>query len=186
MIDPNSTYPIILSPTINATLIPSSDPIKDWLPSIMAVVVVIIGYFLTVRAQRQQRLYDLKKEVYLDVLKAIIEVRRKWEIYNETILDFNTITAEQKRKPIHHEFDEIIDILRLIEMRLQMCASTKVYGVFFEVKLKALDNNRKDFDAIIEEKLIPAMAIDLRNKETLLERFLDDDPHINREKYRRK
>lgn len=149
-------------------------------------VVVIIGYFLTVRAQRQQRLYDLKKEVYLDVLKAIIEVRRKWEIHNEAVSDYNSITTEQKIKLIHQDFDEIIDILRLIEMRLQMCASTKVYGIFFEVKIKALDNNRNGFDDIIDEKLIPAMAIDLRNKETLLERFLDDDPHINREKYRQK
>ena len=91
--------PVVLIASINAALNHASpNLIKDWLPSITAIVVVIIGgiltYLSTIRIEEQKRQYELKKDAYFNIMGAIVDFRRENETYNERYNSSKKLTGD--------------------------------------------------------------------------------------------
>jgi hypothetical protein len=81
--DANLAYPIVITPTINATLMPSPpNPIKDWLPAFISIVVVILGsiatYYVNNRIENNKRQFELKQKVYFDGIDVAMEQVALW------------------------------------------------------------------------------------------------------------
>jgi hypothetical protein len=179
--DPNLTYQIILNAPINATLNPApTDLIKDWLPSITAIIVVIIGGFLTytatIRIEEQKRHYELKKEVYFSVLEAIAESRqkRRKKGVNDKAKEEEELTKYKKELIDFHRFDsseiekieitplDLAEFLALNRVKVEICGSRKVISLF----IKAINASKnlgpgKGFYFIVIFELVPAIREDL-------------------------
>jgi hypothetical protein len=81
--DPNLTQPVVLNASINAILIPApSNPIKDWLPAIISIVVVILGaiatYYVNNQIEMNKRRFELKQKVYFKGLELASEQIVLW------------------------------------------------------------------------------------------------------------
>jgi hypothetical protein len=167
----NLTYPIVFNASINATLNPTPpNLIKDWLPSIISIVVVIIGglitYFVAIRIEEQKHQYELKKEVYFGVLDAIYEVNRlRIELYRsihrDARKDSNLSSIEETTKMLL----ELTLLLKLHQSKMQICANEEINRIFDDVIVKAPnirdDGTYIEFDNAVRNKLIPAMNDDL-------------------------
>ena len=66
----------------------------------------LITYFVTVKIERQKREYELKKEVYFDVLKVILDLREAYGDFNfakeakEASFVLNELAKKVKKKSI--------------------------------------------------------------------------------------
>jgi len=175
--DPILTYPVVLNASINATLSPApTNLIKDWLPSIISIVVVIIGgfltYFLTIRIEEHKRQYELRKEVYFDVMSAIIDFRREYEEYDLARKNREMIADLARKSPLlgMHMLDKtqierlkkISASLKLLQMKMKICTGEDMNRIFSDVILKA--QNVEDYQAFndaVFNQLIPAIEYDL-------------------------
>jgi hypothetical protein len=184
-LDPNLTYPVFLNASINATIAQSpSNPIKDWLPSIISIAVVIIGgfitYFVTVQIEKQKKEYELKKEVYFGVLNTIVEMRQKWKDLDKLKIQ---VPVDEKWKDLDNlkkqalvkDYDTLIrynrdleDLLALNRMKIGVCGGHEILRVFDEAtnvlsKVPGVESIKKqtDFLNIVYTRLIPAMEDDL-------------------------
>lgn len=71
--DQNLTYPIVLNASI---YIPAAEnPIKELLPSILAIIVVLIGasatYFYAIKLEERKKKYDLKINICFELLDLL-------------------------------------------------------------------------------------------------------------------
>jgi hypothetical protein len=106
--DPNLTYPVILNAPINVTLSPApSNIIKDWLPSIISIIVVIMAglttYFFTAIIEERKREYELKKETYIGYLEILCDIN----------LFFRTNSTETESKDELNRLNRGIEIILL-------------------------------------------------------------------------
>jgi hypothetical protein len=174
--DPNLTYPIVINPVINATLIPAaSNTIKDWLPSIISVVVVLVGgaitYLITTQINEKNRRYELRKEVYLEVLSAIFNAKNAYHDLDEgEELEWQP----EKMVDLLKKVDKAHDLLKLLEYKLEICANREVIGIYMDIMIKVPEiksplgielkeylKQTQEFYSDFENKLVPAMKKDL-------------------------
>ncbi len=136
--------------------------ISPWLPSIISIVVVIIGGFIayssTIRIEERKREYELKKEVYFDLLDAINEYKSKIYDLDQLCLatPFNERTAIQETLISHR-------------MKMEICANEEVFRHFSDVLFKIAIEKDEECLNTIHKKLIPAIRNDLlKSKKTWL------------------
>lgn len=174
---PNLTYPILINapinPTINATLNAPSNFIKDWIPPITAIVVVIIGSYLTyvwaMKAEKQIRQYELKKDAYFSALTAIIDIRQIWEdLRKAKEQQPHTLRNHiiQDNTQLERKFNDLRNQLTLLQMKMDIVASDEINEIFDLILEKA--TRIEDFDVFrdaIFNRLVPAIRVDLLQTE---------------------
>lgn len=176
--DPNLTYPIVINPMINATLIPAaSNTIKDWLPSIISVVVVFVGgaitYLVTTQINEKNRRYELRKEVYFEVLSAIFNAKKAFKDLDEAK---ELEESREKLVFLMGKVNKEYELLKLLEYKIEICANKEVIGIYREIMInvpetKSILGNTleeylkedREFSSALENKLVPAMKRDLMN-----------------------
>lgn len=129
----------------------------NWLPSIISIVVVIVGGFITysatIRIEEQKRQFELKKEVYFGVLNAINEYRGKRADFDNTCFvnysEQNEAITEMEESLVSHK------------MKIQICANEDIYRIFSDLLSKVSTKNYQDFNDTVNKRLIPAMKDDL-------------------------
>jgi hypothetical protein len=168
--DPNLTYPVILNASINATLSPApSNVIKDWLPSIISIIVVIMAglttYFFTARIEERKREYELKKETYIGYLEILCDIN----------LFFRTDSTETESKDKLNKLKREIEIILL---KFSICnASLQVKELTGKlqnnlvprltskvIKSKEIQINQEIEYLTLEIALVQAMKEDLYSK----------------------
>jgi hypothetical protein len=185
-----------LNVSINATLNPAPpNLIKDWLPSIISVVVVIVGGFMTyfgaTKIEERRREYELKEEVYFEVLNAILDLRRRYEDVIEAKKksdlsaekvgsarwDFDTASPkslsfdDSKKKndlaELLEKLKDSADSLKLIKLKLEICSDEKVSRLFGDAVSKSQwddptdEKSYQDFKDTVFNELIPVIKEDM-------------------------
>ena len=168
--------PVVLIASINAALNHASpNLIKDWLPSITAIVVVIIGgiltYLSTIRIEEQKRQYELKKDVYFNIMGVIVDFRSENETYNELYNSSKKLTGDPT-VPLDR-IKRIKDLLKLLEMKMKISTGEDINCIFGDVIRKA--QNVEDYQAFndaVFNQLIPAIKDDLMKNQKHWWQFL--------------
>jgi hypothetical protein len=151
MMDPNSTYPIVLNATLNATLIQSPQPLwKDWFPAIVSILVVILGslstYYVTIMVERNKRKYELKKGVYFEALEILSE-------YGQFIRSF--IHRENDPEGVSSIRKGFINKLSILKFKLEFCgAPWKIIESISEIREPILQEERRGTNRFIDTYLI--------------------------------
>ncbi len=152
----------------------SSIEITDWLPSLISIVVVIIGGFITysstISIEERKLQYELKKKAYFDVLDVVPkmdEVMKSWDIYWS---NYNSLDREMERlqtdRPNYIQKDKVIverlkesaDLLQSYQIKILICANEDVTTSFdkvmnmFKDELKRYDSsNEGKYDTFSDE-----------------------------------
>jgi hypothetical protein len=176
--DPNLTYPIVINPMINATLIPAaSNTIKDWLPSIISVAVVLVGgaitYLVTTQIDEKKRRYELRKEVYFEVLSEFFNAKKAFEDLDEA-----KELGEPPEKLVYLEKKVIKEhyLLNILRYKLEICANKEVIDIYRRIMIKVPETKSplgntfekylkesREFSDALDNELVPAMKRDLMN-----------------------
>jgi hypothetical protein len=132
--DLNLTQPILFNGTLNATLIQSPDPwYKDWFPAIVSLFVVILGglitYHVTINVERDKRQYELKKQVYMDIIDWVLKFERNREKFGLRVLESKDVPVSEAVSEAFIEYQNMIrPQLKLLGMQLLLCGgSLEVY-----------------------------------------------------------
>jgi hypothetical protein len=157
--DANFTYPIIL----NATLIQPPQPLwKDWFPAIVSILVVILGgiitYYATITIERDKRQYEIKKQVYMDILDASVKT-----VFADRRIHESEMKGELMRASDARILTDLSPQLELLATKLLLCGGAIEVYEFITKKLYNYGTYTGEewFDSDFKSKLISLMRQDL-------------------------
>jgi hypothetical protein len=135
------TDPIIL----NITLIQPSQPFwKDWLPVLVSIFIVILGYYVNIELERNKRQFESRKHAYNEFLDALTSVK----CFLDKSKDHNIKSDPQEG------YDLVNHNLSLATAKIRIFGSNKINCIVDKYYPKAFENAIYD---ILEKELIEAI-----------------------------
>lgn len=125
----------------------------------------ILTYLSTIKIEKDKRQYELRKEVYFDLMSAIIDFRREYEEYEldrTNIVESKSLIFSTMSHPQIERLKRASALLKLLQMKMEICASKDTNRICRDAILKA--QNVEDYQAFndtVFNQLIPAMEEDL-------------------------
>jgi hypothetical protein len=139
------TDPIVL----NATFIQPSQPLwVDWLPAIVSVFIVILGYYANTKLEHDRRQFESRKQAYYELLDAARTVK--------CFLDRSRV-ADKGGPEIdrYHGYDLMDHDLNLAAAKVRIFGSNKINDIVNK-HCSALFDNDTEYN-IFENELIAAI-----------------------------